>query len=131
MMRLPSLTSLDEDNVKMDQPTSRVVDLLTGDVDALRAEVARLSEQLDLYIKEEKSVMARILARQATGAKRVLADELAKASATAGEYTDAAKGHIGDMRDATLSYVSKKPLQSLAVVAGIGLVLGLLSKGRS
>ena len=115
----------------MDQPTSRVVDLLTGDVDALRAEVARLSEQLGLYIKEEKSVMARILARKATSAKRVLDDERAEANNTAGDYTSSAKSHIADLQDATLSYVSKRPLQSLAVVASIGLVLGLLSRGRS
>jgi hypothetical protein len=69
MMRLPSLTPLDEDSAKMDQPTSSVMDLLTGYVDALRTELARLSDQLGLYMREEKSVMARILARQATSAK--------------------------------------------------------------
>ena len=58
-------------------------------------------------------------------------DELAKARARAAGYTDTAKGHIADLKDATLSKVSKKPLRSLAVIAGIGLVLGLFRKGRS
>jgi ElaB/YqjD/DUF883 family membrane-anchored ribosome-binding protein len=115
----------------MDQAKSKNSETLAGDLDALRAEVARLSEQLGAYIDEEKSTLARILAREAKSAKHILDDKLSDVGAKAGEYTDAAKSQAADLQKATLDYVSKKPLQSLAIAAGVGLVLGLWSKGRS
>jgi ElaB/YqjD/DUF883 family membrane-anchored ribosome-binding protein len=115
----------------MDQPTSKVANLITGDVDALRAEVARLSQQLGIYVREEKSLLARLLSSQAKDAKRALDDRLSDASIIAGDYSNAAGKHAARLQNSALGYVNRKPLQSLAIVAGVGLVLGFLSRGRS
>jgi len=115
----------------MDQAKSKLVDNVGSELDALRADVARLTEQLSTYISEEKSTWARFLAQEAKSAKSILDGTLSDVGSKAGEYTDAAKHQAADLHRATLDYVNRKPLQALAIAAGIGLVLGVWSKNRS
>jgi ElaB/YqjD/DUF883 family membrane-anchored ribosome-binding protein len=116
---------------RVEQAKARISDVLTTDLDALRAEVARLTEQLSSFIDEEKSTLSKLLSKEAKNARQVLDAKLTDVGAKAGELSDAAKGQDLDLHKATLDYVTKKPLQSVAIAAGIGLLLGLWSKNRS
>ena len=116
---------------EMDQAKSKLSDNVGSELDALRADVARLSAQLSAYIDEEKTTWSRFLAREAKHAKSALDGKLGDVGAKASEYGDAAKHQAEDLQKATLDYVNRKPLQALAIAAGIGLVLGMWSKGRS
>jgi|EndMetStandDraft_6_1072998.scaffolds.fasta_scaffold44507_2 ElaB/YqjD/DUF883 family membrane-anchored ribosome-binding protein len=116
---------------RVEQAKARISDVLTSDLDALRAEVARLTEQLSSFIDEEKSTLSKLFSKEAKSAKQILDSKLSDVSSKAGEITDAAKEQATDLQKATLDYISKKPLQSVAIAAGIGLLLGLWSKNRS
>lgn len=104
---------------------------LGKDLDALRAEVARLTEQLSAYVDAEKSSWSKFLSKEAKHARQVLDDKVNEAGAKASEIGDAAREQASDLQKATLEYITRKPLQSVALAAGIGLILGLWSKGRS
>ena len=116
---------------RVEQAKARISDVLTSDLDALRAEVARLTEQLSSFIDEEKSTLSKLFSKEAKSAKQILDSKLSDVSSKAGEITDAAKEQATDLQKATFDYISKKPLQSVAIAAGIGLLLGLWSKNRS
>ncbi len=104
---------------------------ISRDLDALRAEVARLTEQLGAYVDAEKSSWSDFLSREARHARRVFDDKVHEASAKAGELGGAAREQASDLQKAALDYINRKPLQSVALAAGVGLILGLWSKGRS
>lgn len=116
---------------RVDQAKARISDVITNDLDALRAEVARLTEQLSTFIDEEKSTLSKLLSKEAKNAKHVLDSKLSDVGSKAGELSDAAKEQASDLQKMALDYVARKPLQSVAIAAGIGLLLGLWSKGRS
>ncbi|MDQ0390816.1 DUF883 family protein [Labrys monachus] len=115
----------------MDQAKSKLPGDIGSDLDSLRADVARLSEQLSAYISEEKSTWARFLAREAKTARSVIDETLSDVGAKASEYGDVARSQAADLQKATADYVNRKPLQALAIAAGVGLVLGIWSKSRS
>ena len=120
----------------MDKPKSKLTDTITtetvsSDLDALKAAVAQLTEQFSQYVAEEKTTLSHFLSREAKHAKQALDEKLGDVGARASDYADIAKSQASDLHKTTLDYVAKKPLQSLAIAAGIGLVLGLLSKGRA
>jgi ElaB/YqjD/DUF883 family membrane-anchored ribosome-binding protein len=116
---------------RMEQARARISDVLTTDIDALRAEVARLTEQLGSFIDDEKATLSKILAKEAKSAKQMFDSKLSDVSSRAGEFSDAAREQASDLQKMTLDYISKKPMQSVAIAAGIGLLLGLWSKNRS
>jgi len=116
---------------RVEQAKSRISDVLTTDIDALRAEVARLTEQLSTFIDEEKSTLSKLLSKEAKAARQVLDSKLSDVGSKAGEIGEAAREQASDLQKAALDYIGKKPLQSVAIAAGIGLLLGLWSKGRS
>jgi ElaB/YqjD/DUF883 family membrane-anchored ribosome-binding protein len=116
---------------RVEQAKARISDALTTDIDALRAEVARLTEQLSSFIDEEKSTLSKILSKEAKSAKQMFDSKLSDVGTKAGEISDAAREQASDLQKATLDYITKKPLQSVAIAAGVGLLLGLWSKNRS
>lgn len=118
-------------NKRTTQTKADISESLGKDLDALRAEVARLTEQLSAYVDEEKSAWSKFLSKEARHARKVIDDKVHEASAKASELGDAAKGQASDLQKATLDYITRKPLQSVAMAAGLGLILGLWSKGRS
>lgn len=116
---------------RTDQAKANISDSIGKDLDALRAEVARLAEQLSAYVDEEKSTWSKRFSQEARHARRVFDDKVNEAGAKAGEFGDAAREQAADLQQAALDYIARKPLQSVAIAAGIGLILGLWSKGRS
>jgi|SRR5258708_6824355 ElaB/YqjD/DUF883 family membrane-anchored ribosome-binding protein len=116
---------------RVEQAKARISDALSNEVDALRAEVLRLTEQLSSFIDEEKSTLSKILSKEAKNAKQLLDSKLTDVGHRAGELSDAAKEQASDLQKAAFDYVTRKPLQSVAIAAGVGLLLGLWSKSRS
>lgn len=90
----------------------------------LEAEIARLREDVS-RLTDELSRTGRHSYSAAQRAAREGADHL---RATSQAAVDALKSNAGDVEQQVVTAVREKPLTALAIAAGIGCLLGLMSR---
>lgn len=92
---------------------------LAADLAALRADVARLSDTMAAFVRDQADTAGAAM-RGAVGDAR---DQLSQAAAQA---QDRALGAAADLE----RRIEKNPLTAVLIAAGIGLALGMMSKSR-
>lgn len=92
---------------------------LAADLAALRADIARLSDTMSGLVKAQAN-SAGAAVKGAMGDAR---DQLSQAAAQA---QDSALGAAADLE----RKIEKNPLTAVLIAAGIGMVLGMMSKSR-
>jgi ElaB/YqjD/DUF883 family membrane-anchored ribosome-binding protein len=92
---------------------------LAADLAALRADIARLSDTMSGLVKAQ--------ANSASDAVRgVVGDARDQLSQAAAQAQDSALGAAADLE----RRIEKNPLTAVLIAAGIGMVLGMMSKSR-
>lgn len=97
---------------------------ITAQVDALRKELGSLAELFSKFAEENRAAMSAAVSRGASEAKRKVADV---AGQTAG-LAEAASAQAGDIQESLEKYVVANPLRAVMIAAGVGLLLGAMSR---
>lgn len=108
---------------------------LTAQIDALRAEMAKLATSVSDMIAKSSSIGSGLGAKVAQNVEKTAAH----ASSLASEFTshslenltaagDKAKDASLQLVDAVAAEVRKNPGRTLAITLGIGMILGLMSR---
>jgi len=79
-------------------------------------------------LKEQVSVVKDDLAEMGHLAKHAASETIHDVKGKTREMLEEKKGQAHEMEDKLLQHVRDRPLQSVAIAAGIGIVLGFLSR---
>jgi len=108
-----------------------------GYSDTLSASRHQSADSLRADLNNLKSDLDTLLSRAATLSERELSEAYARMMTKFGSIRHAAKGMAAEAGrqlnqgvDITSDYVKAKPLQSVAIAAGAGLVLGMMMSHR-
>lgn len=101
---------------------------ISSQVDALRSDLASLADRFATYAEREQAAIGETLSRQARAARRTLNSKVAALSDQSGELAEAARAQAHDIQDALEAYVVENPIRSVVIAAGVGLILGAMSR---
>lgn len=101
---------------------------ISAQVDALRNELSSLAEKFTSYADRDPAVLGEAVQRQARAARRAIDRKVAALSEQGGEIADAARAQATDLQDALEAYVVENPIKSVVIAAGVGLILGAMSR---
>ena len=101
---------------------------VNAQMDDLRSEIASLTQKISAYVERDSAALGDAVSRGARYARRAVNKQFAAASAQGAEMADAARAQANDLQDAVEAYVSENPIRSIAIAAGIGLLLGAMSR---
>jgi ElaB/YqjD/DUF883 family membrane-anchored ribosome-binding protein len=104
-------------NPGQDGETARTVSDLEADIRQLREDLAKLTEQL-----------ARTGQHSFGAAKRAATESVEQLKAQGEAAIDRLRGQAHDLEDELVTHVREKPLTSLAIAAGVGYLLAMLSR---
>jgi len=102
---------------------------ISSQVDSLRSDLAALAEKFASYAdREHAAALGDAVTRQARAARRALNTKVAELGDQGGELADAARAQATDLQDALEAYVVENPIRSVVIAAGVGLILGAMSR---
>jgi ElaB/YqjD/DUF883 family membrane-anchored ribosome-binding protein len=99
---------------------------LTDQIDKLQSQVNTLTVRLAKFLDEEKSA----LQGASTVARRLVSQTSRRYGDQINELAGSAGGQLSDLQDAIYADVKRHPLRALAIVGGIGLLLGAFTRRR-
>jgi len=89
------------------------------------------SSAADREVLKQKAVAAKeAVVDLASEAGRFAAHRASDLKEHAADWTHSAKERVGDVNSQVLSYVRHNPYKSIAIAAGVGLLVGMLLKRR-
>ncbi|MBK9082843.1 MAG: DUF883 family protein [Rhizobiales bacterium] len=97
-------------------------------IDDLRSDIAGLAQKIAGYVERDSAALGEAVSRGARYARRAVDKQFATAAAQGADMADAARARTNDLQDAVEAYVSENPIRSIAIAAGIGLLLGAMSR---
>lgn len=102
---------------------------ISSQVEALRADLASLADKFASYAdRDHAAAIGDAVSRQARAARRALNAKVSELSDQGGELADAARAQASDLQDALEAYVIENPIRSVVIAAGVGLILGAMSR---
>ena len=102
---------------------------ISSQVDSLRNDLSSLAEKFASYAdREHAAALGHEVKRQARAARRAFNSKVAALSDQGGELADAARAQASDVQDAVEAYVVENPIRSIVIAAGVGLILGAMSR---
>lgn len=102
---------------------------VSAQVESLRNDLSSLAEKFASYAdREHAAALGDEVKRQARAARRAINTKVAALSDQTGELADAARAQASDVQDAIEAYVVENPLRSIVIAAGVGLILGAMSR---
>lgn len=102
---------------------------ISSQVESLRNDLAALADKFASYAdREHAAAIGAEVTRRARAARRALNNKVADLSEQGGELADAARAQASDLQDAVENYVIENPIRSVVIAAGVGLILGAMSR---
>lgn len=95
-------------------------------IEQLRGEIASLASTVAGFVDEER----RALGQRARRLAGDLGERLGTAGEQAGALKDVAVEYTEDAAAALAREIRDKPLRSMAIAIGVGLIIGALSRGK-
>lgn len=101
---------------------------IAAQVDALREELANLAKRFADYAERDVGPLTEAVSRGARQARRVIDRKVAQVADQTNEMADAARAQATDLQQAVEDYVVDNPLRAVAIAAGVGLLIGAMSR---
>lgn len=97
-------------------------------VEILRRDLSELAERMSRYMEEQTSGIGETVSRSARQAQRAVNESLSAAGLQTEQINEIAGQKAGELQEQVENYVVENPLRAVAIAAGIGLLIGAMSR---
>lgn len=101
---------------------------VAAQVEMLRRDLSQLTERMTTYIEEQSAGLGETVSRGARQARRAFDEGLNAAGLQPDHVSEMATQKAGELQERVENYVVENPLRAVAIAAGIGLLIGALSR---
>lgn len=97
-------------------------------VETLRRDLSNLTDRMTRYMEEQSESLGETVSRGARQARRALNEKLSAAGLQTDQISEMANRKAGELQEQVENYVVENPMRAVAIAAGIGLLIGAMSR---
>lgn len=113
---------------EFNKPTTTSGQDVGAQVETLRRDLSELTERMSRYMDEQTSGIGETVSRGARQARRALNERLNAAGLQTDQISEMATQKAGELQEQVENYVVENPLRAVAIAAGVGLLIGAMSR---